>query len=68
MFNSQEDYFNFLDAAVSVLDAIRNMRDYGSWTEEKYQLILALDQTVRDFTGIDYEPFDRQIYNQMRNE
>jgi hypothetical protein len=68
VFNSQEDYFNFLDAAVSVLDAIRNMRDYGSWTEEKYQLILALDQTVRDFTGIDYKPFDRQIYNQMRNE
>lgn len=68
MFNSQEDYFKFLDAAVSVLDAIRTMRDYGSWTEEKYQLILALDQTVRDFTGIDYEPFDRQIYNQMRNE
>lgn len=68
MFNSQEDYFNFLDAAVSVLDVIRTMRDYGSWTEEKYQLILALDQTVRDFTGIDYEPFDRQIYNQMRKE
>ena len=68
MFNSQEDYFKFLDAAVSVLDVIRTMRDYGSWTEEKYQLILALDQTVRDFTGIDYEPFDRQIYNQMRKE
>lgn len=68
MFNSQEDYFNFLDAAVSVLDVIRTMRDYGSWTEEKYQLILALDQTVRDFTGIDYKPFDRQIYNQMRKE
>lgn len=68
MFNSQEDYFKFLDAAVSVLDVIRTMRDYGSWTEEKYQLILALDQTVRDFTGIDYKPFDRQIYNQMRNE
>lgn len=68
MFNSQEDYFKFLDAAVSVLDVIRTMRDYGSWTEEKYQLILALDQTVRDFTGIVYEPFDRQIYNQMRNE
>ena len=68
MFNSQEDYFNFLDAAVSVLDAIRTMRDYGSWTEEKYQLILALDQTVRDITGIDYEPFVRQIYNQIMKE
>lgn len=68
MFKSQKEYFEFLDAAVSVLDVIRTLRDYGSWTEEKYQLILALDQTVRDFTEIDYEPFDRQIYNQMRNE
>jgi hypothetical protein len=68
MFKSQKEYFEFLDASVSVLDAIRTLRDYGSWTEEKYQLILALDQTVRDFTEIDYEPFDRQIYNQMRKE
>jgi hypothetical protein len=68
MFKSQKEYFEFLDASVSVLDVIRTLRDYGSWTEEKYQLILALDQTVRDFTEIDYEPFDRQIYNQMRNE
>jgi hypothetical protein len=68
MFKSQKEYFEFLDASVSVLDVIRTLRDYGSWTEEKYQLILALDQTVRDFTEIDYEPFDRQIYNQMRKE
>jgi len=68
VFNSQEDYFKFLEASVSVLDVISKLRDYGSWTEQKYQLILALDQTVRDFTNIDYEPFNREIYNQLRNE
>ena len=46
---NKEQYYEFLDASITIIDSVRQLRDYGSWTEEKFALMLALDQTTRDF-------------------
>lgn len=63
---NKEQYYEFLDASISVIDSVRQLRNYGSWTEEKFALMLALDQTARDFGFTDFPAFTRQSYETLR--
>ena len=63
---NKEQYYEFLDASIAIIDSVRQLRDYGSWTEEKFALMLALDQTARDFGFTDFPALTREAYETLR--